>query len=346
MTFPDVWSQPGDPKWLKEQARIIEEVGTCDPGDCGAPSRATPAPAPFKQPSGTTSCPKDECGASLVPANVWNGIYKTFCNAVNKHPSVANNALLNSLGKALPLLNKREIGPRGYGLLRGRTPPPDPGKYEGFEFGFVWTGNSDNGTHQKRDCAFDCGSVYSDFAVGECGTEGGQQNMMATQGEFDTGCGVYTFTITPPPDTPKCSIPSSTPSATPTAPPTKPTIGPLVCSENGGTKCPWLGSMRLSAVKQIIGFMVANPGQLFHPNTPNITEVWLPGSNQGRGGGGFVYLVNIGWIPGCKLYASQVPDNPLGVSGDNTENFAKIILSTYTDCKSSGGSSRYNYLFI
>ena len=57
----------------------------------------------------------------------------------------------------------------------------------------------------------------------------------------------------------------------------------------------------------------------------NITQVY--------NGDDKVLVMNIGWIPGCDLVKSEVADNPLGKSGDNTVSYSKIIADTYTQCK-------------
>lgn len=134
----------------------------------------------------------------------------------------------------------------------------------------------------------------------------------------------------------KPPVPHQSSKASP--PPSKPTaLGSRVCKpyKNSYSNC-WndihTGSVEAcdSAMQNQIGYS----GCTMTSHSSNITQVYREGAGySGTGGNGVTYMMNIGWIPGCTQFSSQVCDNPLGKSGDNTISFHTIIKNTYYYCK-------------
>ena len=42
--------------------------------------------------------------------------------------------------------------------------------------------------------------------------------------------------------------------------------------------------------------------------------------------------MNIGWIPDCTSYDTQVVDTPLEKSGDSTRHSMQLLTDTYNNC--------------
>ncbi|MCJ1279823.1 hypothetical protein MMC21_007647 [Puttea exsequens] len=110
-------------------------------------------------------------------------------------------------------------------------------------------------------------------------------------------------------------------------PPATQSSFPVQCNNK---KCTW--TPQAKNVQNCLDAM-ANQGVSSTRNaqSSNITQVY--------NGDDKVLVMNIGWIPGCDLVKSEVADNPLGKSGDNTVSYSKIIADTYTQCPQGGGYS-------
>ena len=156
---------------------------------------------------------------------------------------------------------------------------------------------------------------------------GSEANVMTNQAELNTGCGIYSYSITSPPSTnPTTVVPSP-------SPPT-PTVGPLQCAVNNPDYGSCWNDVHASSMEDCVDAMSAvRPGGVTSADA-NITQVYREGARgSGSGGSGITYMTNIGWIPECTDYPSMVPDNPLGKSGDNTISYHTIIKNTYYQCK-------------
>ena len=176
---------------------------------------------------------------------------------------------------------------------------------------------------------------------------GGQSNVMTNQAKLDTGCGIYSYSI-------------SAPSSARPPPPATPTVGPIQCAANlpSYSKC-W-NDIHPSSVESCISAMAAQiPNEPMTSSSPfNVTQVLREHASGGQGGRGVTYstlllslelqlstldtkancwvdeVMNIGWIPNCADYPSQAADNPMGKSGDSTESYTTLIRSTYSECTS------------
>ena len=161
---------------------------------------------------------------------------------------------------------------------------------------------------------------------------GGEQNVMTTEAKLDTGCGIYSYSISAPPTA--TSTPAGTqPTKTPVVP-AVPTVGPLQCAkyEDAYKKC-WhdIHADSVEGCKDAMANQL--PGQDVTSASPNITQVYREGASGGEGGNGVTYMMNIGWIPGCKDYDTQAPDNPRGHSGDSTVSYGTLLMKTYNSCE-------------
>lgn len=158
---------------------------------------------------------------------------------------------------------------------------------------------------------------------------GGESNVMTNEAKLDTGCGIYSYSISAPPSA------TSTPGPTdPTEVPAVPTVGPIQCAkyEDAYKKC-W-HDIHASSVEDCKDAMANQlPGGKMTSASANITQFLREGASGGQGGNGVVYFMNIGWIPGCKDYDSQVIDNPLGHSGDDTISYGTLLMNTYNKCE-------------
>ncbi|KAI9613524.1 hypothetical protein H4Q26_010131 [Puccinia striiformis f. sp. tritici PST-130] len=69
--------------------------------------------------------------------------------------------------------------------LKKRTPPPNPDAYIDYKFGLSWSGG-------KGTCSLSCDEAFHLASNSPCTRPyGGTQNIMATSGTVDAGCGQY-----------------------------------------------------------------------------------------------------------------------------------------------------------
>ncbi|KAL9618507.1 MAG: hypothetical protein Q9160_006763 [Pyrenula sp. 1 TL-2023] len=218
--------------------------GFTTPG-CGDRNPSTPKPktadAPSKDdaPPPQTKCDKKNA-LSGVPYNVFSGqagkVYTHFCVAANGNKRILHWTF-DSKGnlKKSPRTSKRNAPVM---RIDKRTPPPDPAKYDSFDFELSWEPAE---VFDRTKCTHTCVKAYDALASSPCGHQGGEQNVMTAEGRADVGCGVFRYTITGPDvpkpgpeDPPPSSSPSPSsppPSSPPPAPPAKPTCS---VSGNGG----------------------------------------------------------------------------------------------------------------
>lgn len=161
--------------------------------------------APSAQPTGHPKCATTtNCDISDIPSNVFqDGLWKGYCDTVNKDSKTAYGEVVDGAGNAIPTKSKakNKAVQRAAALLQGRTPPPNPNSYTNYSISLVWSGGDGS-------CPHDCGSAWSSMAGSPCGHQGGQSNLMTSSASLDTGCGVYSYTINPPPGTPSCAPPT------------------------------------------------------------------------------------------------------------------------------------------
>ncbi|KAL9082580.1 MAG: hypothetical protein Q9165_008853 [Trypethelium subeluteriae] len=138
-------------------------------------------------------------GSSQVPWNVFSpGVYSNFCNAINGGDKTkALTQTVDSHGNVVQGSSKEKRD------VSRRTPPPNPDTYNNYKFTLSWGGGDGS-------CPSNCSDVFYNIAEGPCGHVAGEQNIMAPSATLDTGCGIYSYTIS----TPSTSTPTPSPSLT------------------------------------------------------------------------------------------------------------------------------------
>ena len=114
--------------------------------------------------------------------------------------------------------------------------------------------------------------------------------------------------------------------------PKKPQPGPVVCREykkEEVDKCGFKDIHKGTLNDALEAFRIGQPSTQKVKEMQNYTQVY--GRNQNP-----TYMLNIGYIPGCEDFETQVVDNPQGKSGDNpyqSISYAMIIRNTYEKCE-------------
>lgn len=115
---------------------------------------------------------------------------------------------------------------------------------------------------------------------------GGQSNVMTSKAKLDTGCGVYSYSISAPPSA--TTSPPTGPSSTP--PPATPTIGPIQCAANLDSYSKCWNDIHAKSVESCASAMsVQLPNGPMTSSSPNVTQVLREGSSGGKGGKGVTY---------------------------------------------------------
>ena len=294
----------GTVDWAKALNQILMEVGEGKPG--------------MDEPVTSPECNKDEVSRVLrttfrgdADGKVGAGVYKGFCDEVNKDKKKELKILVNQEGVDI---TEKKLGTRG---IQKRTPPalPDP---NGKTFVLGWTGGDDS-------CSSGCIEAFNTMTENPCAKLGPEQNNMAKSQKLDTGCGTYSYSVEPP------GGPVNSIGPIPKVPQPK----PINCknAEMYLKDCP--ASIDGKNLDQTIDhFNVQLPGgeNKVTSKMNNVTQVW-----RAKGGtSGPTYMVNIGWVPGCTDYKEMVADNPQGKSGDNPDqsiSCTTIFKNVYDWCK-------------
>ena len=150
---------------------------------------------------------------------------------------------------------------------------------------------------------------------------------MACSAKSDTNCGPgkFEYSIKPGADS-KASCDAKPPT------PSKPQAGPLVCTpykKEEIDKCGFTDIHSDALDDAIDAFRSIDHGPQDVKTVPNRTQVYNRSQNP-------TYMLNVGYIPGCDAYTTQVIDNPQGQSGDPVDvsiSYADIIRNTYKGCK-------------
>ncbi|POW14538.1 hypothetical protein PSHT_07345 [Puccinia striiformis] len=147
------------------------------------------------------SLPSPKCDmsdSSRVPYNVFDGVFGIFCRNTLNDPLSRLDQIVDSHGFV--------TRPKKRSLLK-RTPPPNPDAYIDYKFGLSWSGG-------KGTCSLSCDEAFNlasnspwrntlsqidtfKFSLSG-GHTAGTQNIMATSGTVDAGCGQYKWTIIKP----------------------------------------------------------------------------------------------------------------------------------------------------
>ena len=270
-------------------------------------------------PKADAKCDMDLASQILYTVFRQAPVWGKFCDAVNKDATKKLTQIVNEVGDVVPNKSKRSS-------IRKRTPPDEADPNSGYTFSLEWTGGDGS-------CASGCSESFNTMVTGPCGHIGGEQNNVAQSASLDTGCGIYSYKITPPPGTPNLQ-PAPKPSPIPQP-------GPLVC-EPWNYKPACFKAIQPKHVDGCITAMAAQfpgNGNIMKPGSPDITEVY-------GGATGVNYLTNIHWIEGCTDYKSMCADNPQGKSGDAPQDphangptpghsisSSDIIKWTYKNCK-------------
>jgi hypothetical protein len=284
-----------DQAWSDEQQKIIDDHIN---------DEEQPEPAP--------EC--DTNDASTVPWNVFSdGVYKGFCDKIAGDKNTALSQVVDSKGNVIPPKRRRSI--------LGRTPPPDPDAFEGFTFALDWSGGDGS-------CDSDCATSYYTIAQSPCGHTAGEQNIMASEGKLDTGCGIYSWKISKPPG-------SDPPPA-----PAEIKRGDLYCfTDPKDIKC-WKdvhGDKVNETASEISKWFGGLQNNDFTSTTANITQVLRDGGESGKG---VTYMMNIGWIPGCEGPTQKVD---LPVPNDDSVKYDDLLKNPYYECKDNNGlGGRYD----
>jgi hypothetical protein len=141
--------------------------------DVSTTSTATPTP----------KCDMDKI--SKFPANLFKqGIYAKFCSDL-KDVKQEQKWTVDSAGTETGK-KRRDTGDG----LEKRTPPASSKNYPNYRTTLTFKPSKDGGK-----CDLDCSKAYSLIADSNCGRTAGQQNIMASEGSVDVGCGTYSYSI-------------------------------------------------------------------------------------------------------------------------------------------------------
>ncbi|KAJ5178836.1 hypothetical protein N7492_002046 [Penicillium capsulatum] len=257
---------------------------------------------------------KPKCDLDMlsgVSYKVFNGVYDKFCKQVDKNQKEEKDDGLAWMVDA----HGDKIPNRKRGFLEGRTPPPNPDSYKGFNFGLVWDRKSDKG---KGKCATSCKSAFDKITLA-CGHTGGEQNGMARDASVSTACGKFSYKISgsrmPKLEDPrhverKCNDPKDLKGKDP---------GPVSSdqqAEETNTFCDMTKGKKLRAHDDPIKY------ELFDGNT------------------GTWYYYIVGWTTGCQSSVKEVDvEFPLGK--DDKNNCRSLMRWTYKLCGDNGGLGGY-----
>ncbi|KAH5400317.1 hypothetical protein HBI47_197940 [Parastagonospora nodorum] len=118
---------------------------------------------------------KPSCDSKIsdITNTFFKSLYPAFCKQIK------NGAALKKT------LTSADIKTSG---SRKRTPPPSPKSFQGYKFNFEFIGGNSG-------CKKTCEEAYADLNSA-CGREG---TTMKQKGQFDVGCGKYSYSIEQPP---------------------------------------------------------------------------------------------------------------------------------------------------
>ncbi|PKY00411.1 hypothetical protein P168DRAFT_336078 [Aspergillus campestris IBT 28561] len=105
-----------------------------------------------------------------------------FCGAVDEKKEL--EWAVDSSGKNSTFI-KRDV-PH---FLEKRTPPANSKSYTKFKTTLKFAPTNDG------PCTKSCKDAFYTISQGKCGVKGNQQNMMATNGALDVGCGTYSYEV-------------------------------------------------------------------------------------------------------------------------------------------------------
>ena len=114
--------------------------------------------------------------------------------------------------------------------------------------------------------------------------------------------------------------------------PTVPQPGPLICTEYKNDDIDKCGFKNISPDKlndAISAFIIGQPSTHKVKEMENLTQIYGYDQNP-------TYMLNIGYVPGCEDFETQVADNPQGKSSDTAEqsiSYQTIIRETYEKCE-------------
>lgn len=148
---------------------------------CGGTFKFAPDPSP------PTTC--DMGRISKVPSNVFQGIYKGFCDQVGNNQGSALSWTTHADGVDIVSLKARH---QPSATLGKRTPPPNPSIYKDYTFNWKYTPST---TRPQPKCAKSCKDAYDALTLSPCGHTGGEQSNMASGGKIQVGCGTYEYNI-------------------------------------------------------------------------------------------------------------------------------------------------------
>ncbi|KAF6812952.1 hypothetical protein CPLU01_14782 [Colletotrichum plurivorum] len=146
---------------------------------------------PIMVPSPTAAAMPD-CDANKgggMPAEIFSGpefnVTKDFCRELDKGDGSSSLSwFVDGRGQYLSPKSRR-------------APPSSPKQYEDYKVQLEWEPTKK--AFAKECTRFDaCFEAFKSAASSPCGRAGGGQNVMASEGSFDRGCGKFKWSITPP----------------------------------------------------------------------------------------------------------------------------------------------------
>ena len=155
----------------------------------------------------------------------------------------------------------------------------------------------------------------------DCGGVTAPVLVTTTAGTASSNCDYSTqptsgYNPIPPSD----RITTTTPSPTKTA---EPTIGTFVCHNNQGC----LADVQAGHVDTTSEYFETTelPNGNMTSQSGNVTQVFHPGQ--------VTYVMNVGWIPGCKDFESQDPGGTYQLSNGWSIDSGTILTQCYSNCK-------------
>lgn len=266
------------------------------------------------QPAKPPQQPKD------IPA-----VYDKFCKEVIKKPKDRLKWNVDYQGNLLKTMSD----------VDKRSPPLKADQYKDYKFNLEWTGADDD------TCAKSCMDIYDNIAKGQCkfpvtpvsdlsannetgGSAGGSMNQLACFVEAEATChkGLLKglFRITGPKE--HCDR----------SKPTTPQAQTRICTEwkdaqNQKCKKRWedIKPATVNAAAEELAKHLDH-GLRKLQGMKNYTQVYGRDSKT-------TYMMNIGVIPGCKIYEQQEIDYPQGKKDDKSISAVQILEDNYSKCK-------------
>ncbi|KAK2002951.1 hypothetical protein LX36DRAFT_666781 [Colletotrichum falcatum] len=193
--------------------------------------------------------------------------------------------------------------------LHKRTPPANQSTWLDYNFDLRF--KPETGAEAGAECKVTCEDAFAAFPASKCGQNGGQGNSMARYGEYEAGCGKFSYQIT-----------KVTPSK----------LGAQKCYEtnNFGKH----EDVSKDFQKQYIGWAcveTALPKNKIRKGDKSSFIHWNTTTNR------VLYQYNIYWADGCSLDNGQGEASPAQpLEEDKKSTCTNLLIGDYENCNNGG----------